>query len=197
MPDELGRYCAALRDEKRALVDRLLQAREDIKKLAEELLKIEEKFKVPVKIYIYRSSLVSRYSRRERRIEYRVWAHSNKPNAYPREVLEDWMDKLIVLRPPIQPALYYIITDESNWGYEGDRVISPEDIAPPDARMDTVYGHAVYDTWQYLFEQSGKDLIEISAGSAPSEVRIRLKHFGIEVTEEELRRGRRLRHRAT
>jgi hypothetical protein len=146
---------------------------------------------------VYRSSLVSSYLRRDHRVEYRVWAHSTEKGAYSYEELAEWLEKLIDARPPNQLALFEIISDRSNWGYEEDRPINPEDMAPPGAELDLVYGHAIYDTWQYLFEQHDDDFEEVASGVAPSEVRIRLAKFGIEVTEEDLKKGRRVRHRAT
>lgn len=184
----------ALIDEKRVLLERVRAFRETIVAIANLISEIDEKFKIPVKV-IYRSSLVSSYRSGDHRVDYRVWAHSNEREAYSEEELTVWMERLIDARPPNTPELREIISDRSNWGYEKDKEIGPENMAPPDAKMDTVYGHAVYDIWQYLFEQRGDAFVEIASGPSPSEVRIRLNRFGIEVTEEQLRRGRRVRHR--
>jgi len=186
---------ATLRDEKRALLERTLSLRTSISELNSLLEEIDRKFLPEV---IYRTTLAVPYwvsaGGGRQYVEYRVWVHSNERGKYPMEVMSYWYFELLDLFPPANPELLSILSDLSSAGFEEDEEIDPDEIEPPDAEMDRVYGAATYTPWLYLAEQRGEHLVK-RGGTVidPEAVSALLGKFGVRLSENVLR-GRR-RHR--
>lgn len=179
---------AAIRDEKRALLDRLVAQRDAIAALAELLSEIEEKFKVPIQFF--RSSAVVGYhtvatgkaGKHRRYVEFRVWTHTEHRLAEEIGVeglhglLDEWLGKLIGVSytgPPIREKLAEYIA------YEEDEPIDADEVRPDDAKIGLFYGFTWYSPaakkvgeklertgypYWYLYEQEGEEFKLIDKG---------------------------------